>query len=149
MNKKEKLEELYKKLTNGQRFGFNFLYGSLDTISDDKIDKAITTCEQYTSRKPNLITTLPNFNLSGLTSSLTPTATHCLCGNIPSSGDIFYYHSKYSKVPLEGIVSNVQNGYIRSKNGTHYKFEEITIKPKSEIRDELINEILNWKSNNI
>ena len=144
MNKKEKLEELYHKLTNGQRFGFNFVYGSLDTISDDKIDKAITTCELYVSRKSNLITTLPNINFTSSTASLTPTATHCLCGNIPSSGDIFYYHSKYSKVPLEGIVSNVQNGYIRSKNGTHYNFEEITIKPKSVIRDEIINEILKF-----
>lgn len=147
MNKKEKLEELYQKITMSQRFGFNFLYGSLDTITDDKIDAAITTCEQYVSRKPNLITTLPNFNLSGLTASLIPTVSHCLCGNIPSSGDIFYYHSKYSKVPLEGIVSNVQNGYIRSKNGTHYKFEEITIKPKFVIRDEILNEILNGKNN--
>jgi hypothetical protein len=144
MNKKEKLEELYKKLSNGQRFGFNFLYGSPSDISDDKIDTAIKTCESYISKKPNLIQTLPNFNLSGLTSSLIPTPTHCLCGNLPSSGDIFYYHSKYSKVPLEGIVDTVQNGYIRSKNGTHYKFEEITIKPKFEIRDELINEILKF-----
>jgi hypothetical protein len=148
MNKKKKLEELYRKLTGGQKFGFNFLYGSLDTITDDKIDAAITTCEQYISRKPNLITTLPsNSNINFSTASVIPTATHCLCGNIPSSGDIFYYHSKYSKVPLEGIVSNVQNGYIRSKNGTHYKFEEITVKPKSEIRDELINEILRKSSN--
>jgi hypothetical protein len=63
MNKKQKLEELYKKLTDGQRFAFNFLYGSLDTITDDKIDKAITTCEKYTSIKPNVITTLPGINL--------------------------------------------------------------------------------------
>ena len=147
MNKKEKLEELYQKITMSQRFGFNFLYGSLDTITDDKIDAAITTCEQYVSRKPNLITTLPNFNLSGLTASLIPTVSHCMCGNIPSSGDIFYYHSKYSKVPLEGIVDVIYHDSIRSKNGTAYKFDEITIKPKSVIRDEIINEILRKTSN--
>ena len=147
MNKKEKLEELYKKLTNGQRFGFNFLYGSLDTISDDKIDKAIKTCEQYVSRKPNLITTLPNINFTTSTASVTPTVTHCLCGNIPSTGDIFYYQSKYSKVPLEGIVDIIYHDSIRSKNGTAYRFDEITIKPKSVIRDEILNEILGRISN--
>lgn len=147
MNKREKLEELYKKLTNGQRFGFNFLYGSLDTISDDKIDKAITTCEQYVSRKPNLITTLPGINFTNSTASVTPTVTHCLCGNIPSKGDIFYYQSKYSKVPLEGIVDIIYHDSIRSKNGTAYRFDEITIKPKSVIRDEIINEILGRISN--
>ena len=147
MNKKEKLEELYKKLTDGQRFAFNFLYGSLNTISDDKIDKAITTCEQYTSRKPNLITTLPNINFTTSTASIIPTVTHCLCGNIPSTGDIFYYQSKYSKVPLEGIVDIIYHDSIRSKNGTAYRFDEITIKPKSVIRDEIINEILRKTSN--
>ena len=147
MNKKEKLEELYNKLTNGQRFGFNFLFGPISTISDDKIDKAITTCEQYVSRKPNLITTLPNINFTTSTASTLPTVTHCLCGNIPSKGDIFYYHSKYSKVPLEGIVDIIYHDSIRSKNGTAYKFDEITIKPKSEIRDEILNEILNGKNN--
>ena len=147
MNKKQKLEELYKKLTDGQRFAFNFLYGSPHTISDDKIDKAITTCEQYTSRKPNLITTLPNINFTTSTASIIPTVTHCLCGNIPSSGDIFYYQSKYSKVPLEGIVDIIYHDSIRSKNGTAYRFDEITIKPKSVIRDEIINEILRKSSN--
>jgi hypothetical protein len=147
MNKKQKLEELYNKLTNGQRFGFNFLYGSLDTISDDKIDKAITACENYISKKPNLIQTLPNINFTSSTTSSVPTVTHCLCGNIPSKGDIFYYQSKYSKVPLEGIVDVIYHDSIRSKNGTAYRFDEITIKPKSEIRDELINEILRRTSN--
>ena len=147
MNKKEKLEELYRKLTGGQKFGFNFLYGSLDTITDDKIDAAITTCEQYVSRKPNLITTLPGINFTTSTTSITPTVTHCLCGNIPSSGDIFYYQSKYSKVPLEGIVDIIYHDSIRSKNGTAYRFDEITIKPKSVIRDEIINEILRKSSN--
>ena len=147
MNKKEKLEELYRKLTGGQKFGFNFLYGSLDTITDDKIDAAITTCEQYVSRKPNLITTLPNINFTTSTASVTPTVTHCLCGNIPSTGDIFYYQSKYSKVPLEGIVDIIYHDSIRSKNGTAYRFDEITIKPKFVIRDEIINEILRKTSN--
>lgn len=147
MNKKEKLEELYRKLTGGQKFGFNFLYGSLDTITDDKIDKAIVTCEQYVSRKPNLITTLPNINFTTSTASVIPTVTHCLCGNIPSTGDIFYYQSKYSKVPLEGIVDIIYHDSIRSKNGTAYRFDEITIKPKSVIRDEIINEILGRISN--
>ena len=145
MNKKKKLEELYKKLTNGQRFGFNFLYGSLDTISDDKIDKAITACENYITKKP--IHTIPGINFTSSTASSVPTVTHCLCGNIPSKGDIFYYQSKYSKVPLEGIVNVIYHDSIRSKNGTAYKFDEITIKPKSEIRDELLNEILNGKNN--
>jgi hypothetical protein len=147
MSKKEKLEELYKKLTNGQRFGFNFLFGSIDTISDDKIDKAISACEKYSSIKPNLITTLPGINFTSSTASVTPTVTHCLCGNIPSKGDIFYYQSKYSKVPLEGIVDIIYNDSIRSKNGTAYKFDEITIKPKFLIRDEILNEILNGKNN--
>jgi len=147
MNKKEKLEELYNKLTMSQRFGFNFLYGSLDTISDDKIDTAIKTCESYISKKPNLIQTLPGINFTTSTASTTPTVTHCLCGNIPSKGDIFYYQSKYSKVPLEGIVDVIYHDSIRSKNGTAYKFDEITIKPKSVIRDELINEILRKASN--
>lgn len=145
MNKKKKLEELYKKLTDGQRFGFNFLYGSLHTISDDKIDKAITSCENYINKRPHTITSLPNINFS--TASVTPTVTHCLCGNIPSKGDIFYYQSKYSKVPLEGIVDIIYHDSIRSKNGTGYKFEEITIKPKFVIRDEILNEILNRKNN--
>lgn len=147
MNKKEKLEELYKKLTDGQRFGFNFLYGSPHTISDNKIDKAISTCEKYTSIKPNVITTIPGINFTSSTASVIPKLTHCLCGNIPSSGDIFYYQSKYSKVPLEGIVDIIYQDSIRSKNGTAYKFDEITIKPKSVIRDEIINEILNGKNN--
>ena len=145
MNKKKKLEKLYKKLTDGQRFGFNFLYGSLDTITDDKIDKAISTCEKFTSIKPNVITTLPGIKFTSSTASVTPTVTHCLCGNIPSKGDIFYYQSKYSKVPLEGIVDVIYHDSIRSKNGTAYRFDEITIKPKSEIRDEILNEILNGK----
>ena len=147
MNKKKKLEELYKKLTDGQRFAFNFLYGSLNTISDDKIDKAITACENYVSRKPNVITTLPGINFTSSTASVTPTVTHCLCGNIPSKGDIFYYQSKYSKVPLEGIVDIIYHDSIRSKNGTAYKFDEITIKPKFVIRDEILNEILGKTSN--
>ena len=144
MNKKKKLEELYNKLTNGQRFGFNFLYGSPDTISDDKIDAAITACENYISKKYNNIHTIPGINFTSSTASITPTVTHCLCGNIPSKGDIFYYQSKYSKVPLEGIVDVIYHDSIRSKNGTAYKFDEITIKPKSVIRDELINEILKF-----
>ena len=147
MSKKEKLEELYKKLTDGQRFAFNFLYGSLNTIIDDKIDKAITACENYVSRKPNVITTLPGINFTSSTASVTPTVTHCLCGNIPSKGDIFYYQSKYSKVPLEGIVDIIYHDSIRSKNGTAYKFDEITIKPKFVIRDEILNEILGKTSN--
>jgi hypothetical protein len=147
MNKKKKLEELYNKLTNGQRFGFNFLYGSLDTISDDKIDKAITACENYITKKPNSIHTIPGINFTSSTASSVPTVTHCLCGNIPSKGDIFYYQSKYSKVPLEGIVDVIYHDSIRSKNGTGYKFDEITIKPKSEIREELLNEILGRTSN--
>jgi hypothetical protein len=147
MSKKEKLEELYKKLTDGQRFAFNFLYGSLNTISDDKIDKAITACENYVSRKPNVITTLPGINFTSSTASVTPTVTHCLCGNIPSKGDIFYYQSKYSKVPLEGIVDIIYHDSIRSKNGTAYRFDEITIKPKFVIRDEILNEILGKTSN--
>ena len=147
MNKKEKLEELYNKLTNGQRFGFNFLFGTISTISDDKIDKAITACENYITKKPNSIHTIPGINFTSSTASSVPTITHCLCGNIPSKGDIFYYQSKYSKVPLEGIVDIIYHDSIRSKNGTGYKFDEITIKPKSEIRDELINEILRKTSN--
>jgi hypothetical protein len=147
MKKKEKLDKLYKKLSNGQRFGFNFLYGSPSDISDDKIDTAIKTCESYISKKPNLIQTLPGINFTTSTASTTPTVTHCLCGNIPSKGDIFYYQSKYSKVPLEGIVDVIYHDSIRSKNGTAYKFDEITIKPKSVIRDELINEILRKASN--
>lgn len=147
LNKKEKLEELYKKLTDGQRFAFNFLYGSLNTISDDKIDKAITNCENYISRKPNIIHTLPGINFTSSTASVTPTVTHCLCGNIPSKGDIFYYQSKYNKVPLEGIVDIIYHDSIRSKNGTAYRFDEITIKPKSEIREEILNEILGRASN--
>lgn len=144
MYKKEKLRELYHKLTNGQRIGFNFLYGSLDNISDDKIELAITSCENYINKKPHLITSLPNISFS--TASVTPTVTHCLCGNIPSKGDIFYYQSRYSKVPLEGIVDIIYNGSIRSKNGTAYKFDEIIIKPKFVIRDEILNEILNGRS---
>jgi hypothetical protein len=147
LNKKEKLEELYKKLTNGQRFGFNFLFGSPHTISDDKIDKAISTCEKYTSIKPNVINTIPGINFTSSTASVTPTVTHCLCGNIPSKGDIFYYQSKYSKVPLEGIVDIIYHDSIRSKNGTSYRFDEITIKPKFIIRDEILNEILGRTSN--
>ena len=141
MNTTEKLEELYKKLSGGQKFAFSMLYGSLDTIAEDKIDLAIKTCEQYVSRKPNLITTLPGINFTTSTASVTPTVTHCLCGNIPSNGDIFYYHSKYSKVALEGIVDIIYNGYIRSKNGICYNFDEITIKPKSEIRDEILRKL--------
>jgi hypothetical protein len=147
MNKKQKLEELYKKLTDGQRFGFNFLYGSPHTISDDKIDKAITACENYITKKSNSIHTIPGINFTSSTASSVPRVTHCLCGNIPSKGDIFYYQSKYSKVPLEGIVDIIYNDSIRSKNGTGYKFDEITIKPKSEIREEKLNEILGRTSN--
>jgi hypothetical protein len=145
MNKKEKLEKLYNKLTNGQRLGFNFLYGSIDTISDDKIDKAITACENYISRKPNSIHTIPGINFTSSTASTTKTIMHCLCGNIPLKGDIFYYQSRYNKFPLEGTVDIIYHDSIRSKNGVSYKFDEITIKPKFVIRDEILNEILNGK----
>lgn len=66
----------------------------------------------------------------------------CLCGSIPSKGDIFYYQSKYSKNLVEGIVDYVTDSLIKSKNGTYYNFEEIFIKTKLEIREEKINEIL-------
>jgi len=66
----------------------------------------------------------------------------CLCGSVPSKGDIFYYQSKYSKNLVEGIVDHVKDGYIQSKNRTLYRFDEIFIKTKLEIREEKINEIL-------
>jgi hypothetical protein len=66
-------------------------------------------------------------------------------GKIPVPGDTFYYHSQYSDTPLEGQVQRVHNGSIVSANGVPYDFRQITIRSKSEFREEKLNEILNGK----
>ena len=63
-------------------------------------------------------------------------------GKIPVPGDTFYYHSQYSDTPLEGQVQRVHNGSIVSANGVPYDFRQITIRSKSEFREEKLNEIL-------
>jgi len=80
--------------------------------------------------------------LATQSTSATKPQEKCLCGSVPSKGDIFYYQSKYSKNLVEGIVDYVTDGYIQSKNRTLYSFDEIFIKTKLEIREEKINEIL-------
>lgn len=63
-------------------------------------------------------------------------------GKVPSVGDTFYYSSKHANRITEGTVLNVGLGNITSKNGVIYRFNEITLKPRSEIRNEIINSIL-------
>jgi hypothetical protein len=44
--RKQILTELYNQCTESQQTKFNLLYGSLETISEDKIDLAIQVCER-------------------------------------------------------------------------------------------------------
>jgi len=51
--KHDQLRDLLSQCTEGQRNMFNRMYGSIDTIKEDKIDWAIQQCER-TLKKDHL-----------------------------------------------------------------------------------------------
>jgi len=155
MNKSEKLYQLYHQLNKAQQNLFNLMYGSIDTIKEEKIDWAIKQCERTVKKNVEkrdqkieqiistpIISQLPNIKVNGQPREQEYTKD----GKIPEPGDLFYYHSQYSDKPLEGQVKRVHNGSIVSINGVPYDFKQITIKSKSELREEKLNEILNGKN---
>lgn len=151
MNHRDKLKELYDKLSPLHKTVFNVVYKvSIDEIKDEQLEKAIQSCEKFIeiASKPKsntytipttTITSLPNITIN---TNIPPKEPQfCLCGSKPYPGDIFYYQSKYTLEPLAGEVAEVHYDTIRSKNGTSYKFSEIRIKPKYLIREEKINKL--------
>jgi hypothetical protein len=127
------------------------MYGSIDTIKEEKIEWAIKQCEKTLEKRvekrdkkidqiilPPLLSQLPNVTVNGQPREQEYTQD----GKIPAPGDSFYYQSPYSDTPLEGEVLRVHNGSIVSTNGVPYDFKLITIKSKAEFREEKLNEIL-------
>lgn len=51
--RKNILVRLYNKLKPGNQDIFNKMYGSIDTITDDKIDWAIVQCENQINKNNN------------------------------------------------------------------------------------------------
>ena len=51
--KKEILTELYNQLTESQQSKFHKIFGSLETISEDKISNAIDLCERTVNKNMN------------------------------------------------------------------------------------------------
>ena len=152
MTKSEKLYQLYHQLNKAQQSLFNMMYGSIDTIKEEKIDWAIKQCERTLEKRVEkrdqkidqiistpIISQLPNIKVNGQPREQEYTQD----GKIPEPGDLFYYHSQYSDKPLEGQVKIVHNGSIVSINGVPYDFKQITIKSKSELREEQINKLFN------
>ena len=155
MNKSEKLYQLYHQLNKAQQNLFNLMYGSIDTIKEEKIDWAIKQCERTLEKRvekrdqkidqiilPPLLSQLPKVTINKQPREQEYTQD----GKIPEPGDTFYYHSQYSDEPLEGQVQRVHNGSIVSANNVPYDFKQITIKSKAEFREEKLNEILNGKN---
>ena len=152
MNNHQKLYQLYHQLNKTQQSLFNLMYGSIDTIKELKIDWAIKQCERTVEKNvekrdqkieqiisTHIISQLPNITISKEPREQEYTQD----GKIPEPGDLFYYHSQYSDKPLEGQVKIVHNGSIVSINGVPYDFKQITIKSKSELREEKINKLFN------
>jgi hypothetical protein len=150
MDKNHKLYQLYHQLNKAQQNLFNMMYGSIDTIKEEKIDWAIKQCERTLEKRVEkrdqkidqiitpIISQLPNIKVS----SKPREQQYTIDGKIPVPGDTFYYQSQYSDTPLEGQVQRVHNGSIVSTNGVPYDFRVITIRSKSEFREEKLNEIL-------
>lgn len=154
MNDHQKLYQLYHQLNKAQQNLFNLMYGSIDTIKEEKIDWAIKQCERTLEKRVEkrdqkieqiistpIISQLPNITINKQPREQEYTQD----GKIPEPGDLFYYQSQYSDEPLEGQVQRVHNGSIVSTNGVPYSFKQITIKSKSEFREEKLNELLNGK----
>ena len=152
MNNYQKLYQLYHQLNKAQQNLFNLMYGSIDTIKEEKIDWAIKQCERTLEKNvekrdqkieqiisTHIISQLPNITISKEPRE----QEYTIDGKIPEPGDLFYYHSQYSDKPLEGQVKIVHNGSIVSTNGVPYDFKQITIKSKSELREEKINKLFN------
>lgn len=152
MNKSEKLYQLYHQLNKTQQNLFNLMYGSIDTIKEEKIDWAIKQCERTVQKNVEkrdqkieqiistpIISQLPNIKVNGQPREQEYTKD----GKIPEPGDTFYYHSQYSDEPVKGQVQRVHNGSIVSANNVPYDFKQITIKSKSELREEQINKLFN------
>ena len=152
MNNHQKLYQLYHQLNKTQQSLFNLMYGSIDTIKEWKIDWAIKQCERTVEKNvekrdqkieqiisTHIISQLPNITISKEPREQEYTQD----GKIPEPGDLFYYQSQYSDKPLEGQVQRVHNGSIVSINGVPYDFKQITIKSKSELREEKINKLFN------
>ena len=155
MNNHQKLYQLYHQLNKAQQNLFNLMYGSIDTIKEEKIDWAIKQCERTLEKRvekrdqkidqiilPPLLSQLPNVTINKQPIEQEYTQD----GKIPVPGDLFYYQSQYSTEPREGQVKSVYHNSIVSINGVSYSFKEITIKSKSELREEKLNEILNGKN---
>ena len=152
MDKNHKLYQLYHQLNKAQQNLFNMMYGSIDTIKEEKIEWAIKQCERTLEKNVEKrdqkidqiispIRHLPNVTVNGQPREQEYTKD----GKIPVPGDTFYYQSQYSDTPLEGQVQRVHNGSIVSTNGVPYDFRQITIRSKSEFREEKLNEIINGK----
>jgi hypothetical protein len=155
MSKKEQLKNLFYQLKKNQQTLFNMMYGSIDTIADDRVDWALKQVERTLQKNidnldkkiDQIISTnpiaIPNISTNIIQKLKTkPEPEFSQDGKTPQKGDIFYYQSKYNKNILEGEVDHVYHNSIRSKNGASYKFSEITIKTKSELREEIINKII-------
>lgn len=151
MLKYQHLYQLYHQLNKGQQTVFNMMYGSIDTIREDKIDWAIKQCERSIAKNVEkrdqkinqiitpIISQLPNIKVS----SKPQEQQYTIDGKIPSPGDTFYYQSQYSDTPLEGKVKEVHNGAVVSSNGVQYDFSKITIKTVSDFREEKLNNLFN------
>jgi hypothetical protein len=149
MNNHQKLYQLYHQLNKAQQNLFNLMYGSIDTIKEEKIEWAIEQCERTLEKRvekrdqkiDQIIS--PIIHLPNVTVNSQPREQqYTQDGKIPAPGDSFYYQSPYSDTPLEGEVQRVHNGSIVSTNGVPYDFKLITIKSKAEFREEKLNEIL-------
>ncbi len=145
MNKLQKIFQLYHQLNKSQQNLFNLLYGSVDSIKEDKIEWVIKQCERTINKNIEKRDQKIDQIFSQLPIN-TKIIKYTQDNKIPESGDLFYYRSKYSDIVNEGIVNKVYNGSISSINGVSYSFKEITIKSKLELREEKLNEILNGKN---
>lgn len=141
-NKLDKLKNLHKQLKGLHLYAFDKLYSDINLLTEDKIEEAIIKAEKFISSPftfPTLLHQLPNITVNP--NAIPKEPQFCLCGSTPSIGDTFYYKSTYMKEELEGEVSKVHYDSIVSKNGTPYKFSEIRVKPKWEIRQEKLNKL--------
>lgn len=145
----DKLKSLYNQLAPIQKKVFEMVNAPIDQIKD--IEKAIEHCERIIKaneerkNNPKPIINPPIINLPNVkvNHNVSPKERpFCICGTIPEPGDLFYYQSRYSDTELEGEVKSANFDNIVSKNGTTYSFKEIRIKPKWEIREEKLNNLL-------
>lgn len=80
-------------------------------------------------------------NITGITFSKVEPITRCKCGTTPIIGDKFYYKSKYTNYRLEGYIIKISNHDVVSRNGVHYKKDEIEIRPSDIVREEKLKKL--------